>query len=187
MAVQIIFETHAVSTDNEAGVATGWLPGALSLRGRELARALGERRRAEAVAAVFVSDLARAVQTAELAFGGRGIPIRLDARLRECDYGERNGMPVAELAAERSRHIDQPWPDGQSYRQVVAQVGDFLRDLSAGWEGRTVVVIGHSATKWALDCLLDDATLEELVDAPFGWQEGWCYQLPTAWRSQGHR
>jgi broad specificity phosphatase PhoE len=187
MAVQIIFETHAVSTDNEAGVATGWLPGALSRRGQELARALGERRRADAIAAVFVSDLARAVQTAELAFGVRGIPIRLDARLRECDYGERNGMPVAELAAERSRHIDQPWPDGQSYRQVVAQVGDFLCDLSAGWEGRTVVVIGHSATKWALDCLLDGATLEELVDASFGWQEGWCYQLPTAWRSQGHR
>lgn len=177
MAVQIIFETHSVSTDNEAGVATGWLPGALSPRGRELARALGKRR-TEAIAAVFVSDLARAVQTAELAFGDRGIPIRLDARLRECDYGERNGMPVAELAAERSQHIDQPWPGGQSYWQVMAQVSDFLQDLSAGWDGRRVVVIGHSATKWALDCLLDGATLEELVDAPFGWQEGWHYQFP---------
>jgi broad specificity phosphatase PhoE len=186
MAVQIIYETHAISTDNEAGVATGWRPGTLSPRGRELARALG-RRRSETIAAVFVSDLARAVQTAELAFGDRGIPIRLDTRLRECDYGERNGMPVAELAAGRSQHIDRPWPDGQSYRQVVAQVDDFLQDLSAGWDGRTVVVIGHSATKWALDCLLDGATLEELVDAPFGWQEGWRYQLPTAWRSQGHR
>jgi alpha-ribazole phosphatase/probable phosphoglycerate mutase len=186
MAVQIIFETHAVSTDNEAGVATGWLPGALSPRGRELARALGKRHTG-AIAAVFVSDLARAVQTAELAFGDRGIPIRLDARLRECDYGERNGMLVAELAAERSQHIDQPWPGGQSYRQVVAQVRDFLQDLSAGWEGRTVVVIGHSATRWALDCLLDGATLGELVDAPFGWQEGWHYQLPPAWRGQGHR
>lgn len=130
---------------------------------------------------------ARAVQTAELAFGGRGILIRLDARLRECDYGERNGMPVTRLAAERSWHIDQPWPGGQSHRQVVAQVGSFLQDLSAGWEGRAVVVIGHSATKWALDCLPDGATLENLVDAPFGWQEGWHYRLPTDWRSQGHR
>jgi broad specificity phosphatase PhoE len=185
MAVQISYETHAISTDNEAGVATGWLPGALSPRGRDLARALGQRH-TEAIAAVFVSDLARAVQTAELAFGDRGIPIRLDARLRECDYGERNGMPVAELAAKRSQHIDQPWPGGQSYQQVVAQVSDFLQDLSAGWDGRTVVVIGHSATKWALDCLLDGATLEELVDAPFGWQEGWHYQL-LPWRAQGHR
>jgi hypothetical protein len=123
-------------------------------------------------------DLGPAVQTAELAFGGRGILIRLDARLREGDYGERNGMPVTRLAAERSWHIDQPWPGGQSHRQVVAQVGSFLQDLSAGWEGRAVVVIGHSATKWALDCLPDGATLENLVDAPFGWQEGWHYRLP---------
>lgn len=114
---------------------------------------------------MFVSDLARAVQTAEPAFGDRGIPIHADARLRECDYGAGNGMPVTELAAERSRHIDQPWPGGQSYRQVVAQVGEFLDDLGAGWGGRTVVLIGHSATKWTLDCLLDGAALEDLVDA----------------------
>ena len=180
MAVALIFETHAVTTDNEAGIATGWLPGALSPRGRELAMALGERHRGHEVAAVFVSDLARAGQTAELAFGGRGIPIRTDARLRECDYGACNGMPVTQLAAERSRHIDRPWPGGQSYRQVVAQVDDFLRDLAGAWDGKRVIVIGHSATKWALDCLLDGATLEELLDAPFRWQEGWRYQVPTS-------
>jgi broad specificity phosphatase PhoE len=186
MAVEIIYETHSVSTDNEAGVATGWLPGQLSPRGRELANRLGERHRTKAIAAVFVSDLARAVQTAELAFGDSGIPVHTDARLRECDYGKLNGMPVARLAAERLRHVDQPYPAGQSYRQVVAQMREFLRDLGATWEGHTVVVIGHSATKWALDCLLNGATLEELVDAPFAWQEGWRYSLPTAWNGHDH-
>jgi broad specificity phosphatase PhoE len=180
MAVALIFETHAVTTDNEAGIATGWLPGALSPRGRRLASALGERHRGHEVAAVFASDLARAVQTAELAFGDRGIPIRTDARLRECDYGACNGMPVTRLVAERSRHIGRPWPGGQSYRQVVAQVDDFLRDLAGAWDGKRVVVIGHSATKWALDCLLEGATLEELLDAPFRWQEGWRFQVPTS-------
>jgi broad specificity phosphatase PhoE len=184
MAVEIIYETHAITTDNEAGIATGWLPGQLSPRGRELARQLGHCHRTRAIAAVFVSDLARAVQTAQIAFGDRGLPIHPDARLRECNYGTRNGMPVSQLAAERSRHIDQPWPGGQSYRQVVAQVRGFLRDLSGNYDGRTVVVIGHSATKWALDCLLNGATLEELVDAPFGWKEGWRYVLPAAWTDQ---
>jgi hypothetical protein len=41
MAVEILYETHAVSTDNEAGVASGWLPGELSPRGRQLATWLG--------------------------------------------------------------------------------------------------------------------------------------------------
>ncbi|HEX8858339.1 MAG TPA: histidine phosphatase family protein [Actinomycetes bacterium] len=185
MAVEILYETHALSTDNEAGIATGWLPGQLSLRGRQLAVELGQRHRSRAIAAVFVSDLARAVQTAEVAFGDRAIPIHTDARLRECNYGRYNGMPVVQLAAQRARHIDQPYPGGQSYRQVVTQVRDFLGELSAGWDGHTVVVIGHSATRWALDCLLDGKTLEELVDAPFAWQPGWRYLLPTGWAGDG--
>jgi alpha-ribazole phosphatase/probable phosphoglycerate mutase len=44
-----------------------------------------------------------------------------------------------------------------------------------------VLVIAHSANKWALDCLLNGETLPELVDAPFGWQEGWGYLLPGGW------
>jgi broad specificity phosphatase PhoE len=108
MAVELIYETHSVTTDNEAGIATGWLPGELSPTGRQLARQLGRRHRGADIAAVFVSDLTRAVQTAQIAFGDRGIPIHTDLRLRECNYGTHNGMPVAQLAAERSRHIDHP-------------------------------------------------------------------------------
>jgi broad specificity phosphatase PhoE len=87
VAVVIVFETHSLTTDNEAGVATGWLDGQLSERGRALAPELGRRRRNDGVAAVFSSDLGRAVQTVQVAFGGSGIPVHLDARLRECDYG----------------------------------------------------------------------------------------------------
>lgn len=181
MTVEIIYETHSITTDNEAGFATGWLPGRLSERGRGAARELGERRRGEKIAAVFMSDLGRAVETAEIAFAGSGIPIFQEARLRECNYGALNGMPVTQLTAGRSQHIDEPYPDGQSYRQVVGEMRDFLRDLALNWDGSTVVIIAHSANKWALDCLLDGAALEDLVDAPFGWQKGWRYTLPAGW------
>ena len=36
------------------------------------------------------------------------------------------------------------------------------------------MVIGHSATRWALDNLLNGTALEALV-GPFDWQEGWEY------------
>ena len=184
MAVEIVYETHSLTTDNEAGFARGWLPGRLSESGRRFASELGRRRQSDNAAAVFVSDLGRAVETAQIAFARSGIPIHQDARLRECNYGALNGAPVALLAAQQGRHIDQPYPDGQSYRQVVDQMRDFLRDLAATWDGRNVVVISHSANKWALDCLLDGAALEDLVDAPFNWQEGWLYLLPTGWTDE---
>ena len=185
MAVEIVYETHSTTTDNEAGIATGWLPGRLSENGRRQARDLGKRRRRQAIAAVFVSDLTRAVQTAEIAFSGSGIPIYRDERLRECNYGTLNDMPVARLAAERSRHIDVPFPGGQSYRQVVAQTRGFLHDLARSWDGTTVLIIAHSANRWALDHLLNGIPLEHLVDEPFCWQPGWHYTLAEGWTHAG--
>ena len=85
MSVEVVFETHSTSEDNEAGIATGWLPGRLSAAGREQARELGERRRNDGVAVVFTSDLGRAVETAEIAFAGSPLPVVPDARLRECN------------------------------------------------------------------------------------------------------
>ena len=49
-----------------------------------------------------------------------------DPRLRECDYGELNGAPVDDVAAVRRRHIDEPFPGGESYRQVVERTRAFL-------------------------------------------------------------
>ena len=180
MTVEIVFETHSLSTDNEAGIATGWLEGELSEEGRRLARQLGERRRNERIDAVFTSDLRRATETAELAFGDTGVPIRRDARLRECDYGVLNGRPVAEVEVERERRMDDPFPGGESYRETVARMQSFLDDLATEYESARVVVIGHSATRWALDHLLHGTPLEDLVTRPFAWQEGWFYELtPT--------
>jgi alpha-ribazole phosphatase/probable phosphoglycerate mutase len=179
--VNIVYETHSITTDNEAGIATGWLPGRLSETGRNLARELGQRRINDRIAAVFTSDLARAVETAELAFGGSGIPIRKDARLRECNYGSLNGMSVGQLAGARSGHIREPYPNGQSYQDVVLQTRDFLIEAARDWQGETILLIAHSANKWALDNLLNGVALDELVAAPFGWQEGWHYTLPADW------
>jgi len=174
MPVEIVFETHSITEDNERGTATGWLPGRLSERGRLLASELGARRRADGLAAVFTSDLARAVETAAIAFAGSPLPVHSDPRLRECDYGELNGAPVAEIAP-RSRFIATPYPGGESYRQVVERVRHFVDEL-APFEGRRILVIGHSATRWALDLLLAGRALEELVDAPFDWRPGWLYR-----------
>lgn len=177
MRVEIVYETHSLSTDNESGNATGWLDGQLSARGKELAKGLGERRRNDAIAAVFTSDLGRAVETAEIAFGESRIPIHRDWRLRECNYGKLNGEPVARFEGEPLRRIDEPYPGGESYRQVVERVRSFLDELPADLDGSRIVVIGHAATRWALEHLLEGTPLEDVVGAPFQWQEGWNYVL----------
>jgi 2,3-bisphosphoglycerate-dependent phosphoglycerate mutase len=177
VTVQIVYETHALSVDNERGFGTGWLEGELSERGRELARELGDRRRDDGIAAVYTSDLGRAVETTEIAFGGSGIPIHRDWRLRECNYGELNGKPLSRFEGEPPRRIDVPYPGGESYREVAGRVRGFLDDLPPDLDGARIVVVGHAATRWALEHLLDGTPLEALVGAPFQWQAGWEYVL----------
>jgi 2,3-bisphosphoglycerate-dependent phosphoglycerate mutase len=175
--LEIVFETHSTSEDNERGVATGWLPGRLSEYGKDQARALGERRHDDGLVAVYTSDLRRAVETAEIAFAGTDLPIYRDARLRECNYGELNGRPRTEIDAIRLRHVDEPFPGGESWRQAVERVRDFLDELARTHDEVRVLLIGHAATRFALDQLVDGVPLEELVAAPFDWQEGWEYRL----------
>ena len=177
MTVRITFETHSTTTDNENGIATGWLPGELSSTGREQARLLGKRRRMDAVDAVFTSDLARAVETAALAFQPTTIPILHDWRLRECDYGELNGAPRSQVIEPLLEYLSVPYPGGESWTEAIARVGGFLRDLPARWAGCHVVVIGHVATRWGLDHFINDRPLEELAAQEFSWQEGWEYAL----------
>jgi bisphosphoglycerate-dependent phosphoglycerate mutase len=77
MVIEIVFETHSTSTDNEPGIATGWLDGELSRLAGARRSSWGERGREGGHAAVFTSDLARAVETAEIAFPGAGVRARV--------------------------------------------------------------------------------------------------------------
>lgn len=177
MVVRLVYETHSITTDNEAGIATGWLPGELSERGRAAARELGERRRDDGIDAVVVSDLRRALQTVEIAFDGSSTPVVVDARLRECNYGDLNGAPIGTLDLERVSHIDVPWPGGESYVDVVARTRSLLADLRAGNDGGRVLLVAHSANRWALQHLLLGVTLDEAIAAPFAWRPGWEFEL----------
>ena len=175
MSVEVVFETHATSEDNESGIATGWLPGQLSPAGREQARELGERRRDDGLSVVFTSDLRRAVEMAEIAFAGSSLPVIADERLRECDYGELNG--TLEPLKDRDAHVDIQYPGGKSWRQAVERVAGFLDELRSQRDGGRILVIGHGATRLGLEVLANGRQLEEVMAAAFVWQPGWKYVL----------
>jgi broad specificity phosphatase PhoE len=171
--MRLIYETHSITVDNERGIASGWLPGELSEEGRRLAAEIGPRR--QDVEVVFSSDLRRAVQTVELS--GLTVPHLQDWRLRECNYGELNGAPVDALDP-RVKRVHSRFPGGQSYTDVVELTRAFLEDVKRWYDGQVVLVIAHSANRWALEHLLGSrASMEDLIVSPFNWQPGWEYRI----------
>ena len=176
MTTSLVFETHSITEDNERGIATGWAQGRLSPRGEELARELGARRREDGLAAVFTSDLRRAVQTAEIAFEGSRIPVLHDWRLRECDYGEMTEHPASEVHGAVAT-LDERYPGGESWIEAMTRVGRFLTDLPLRWASQRVLVIGHVATLRGLEHHINGVPLEGIGGVMNPWREGWEFTL----------
>jgi broad specificity phosphatase PhoE len=174
--VTIIFETHSTTVDNEAQLAAGWYDVALSDAGQQQARQLGERYGGVSFDAVFCSDLQRSYKTAQLAFGNR-FPIIQDARLRECNYGDLNRHPKAEIESMKKRALATPFPGGESYSDTSARMKLFLLDLLKNDDGKTVLIIGHRATQYGLDQWIKGLSVHDAVLAPWQWQPGWTYEL----------
>ena len=175
--VTIIFESHATTIDNESHLSSGHNDVDLSPTGIEQARELGKRYQNDDFQAIFCSDLLRSYKTGEIAFKDRSWPIIRDARLRECDYGQLAQHPSAEVDPEKPKHVNTPFPSGESYQQAAVRMGEFLDDLREHYDGEKVMIIGHRATQYGLEHWLKGVSVTDAVTAPWKWQPGWTYQL----------
>src|SRR5690606_38709702 len=94
---------HGESTGNAEGRLQGQADFPLSERGRRQALALALRLRGLDFAALYASDLSRALDTACVIGEAVGLPVVSDPRLREIDIGSWSGLTADEIAA---RHGD---------------------------------------------------------------------------------
>lgn len=174
--VDIIFEAHGTTFDNETHKSSGHFDVALSPLGEQQSREMGERCKDYHFDAIFTSDLQRAVKSAEIGFGDR-FPIIKDARLKECDYGDFTQHSSEEVEIQKSQRITEPFPNGESYTQTTERMRSFLSDLLRNYDGKRVMIIGHRATQYGLENIINGVSLEELVVMHFKWQPGWEYKL----------
>lgn len=173
--IEIIFETHSTTFDNEAHLASGHNDVALSPIGIERAKEMGKRHENDSFDAIFCSDLERSYKTAEIAFGNK-FPIIKDVRLRECDYGDLSRHQSDEVEKEKIKRINIPFPNGESYNQTTTRMRSFLEDLGKDYNGKLILIIGHRATQYGLENIINGMPLEKIISTKFKWQPGWKYK-----------
>lgn len=180
MAIGITYIVHGTSVDNEKHVSSGWSDVELSELGRKQAKALKEQLGNKKFDAVFCSDLRRAHETAQLAFGDSA-PIITDQRLRECSYGEYNGKPSEIVEPMQEKNITARFPGGESYEDVKVRIADFLDFLKENYDGKNIAIVAHKAPQLALDVLLKGQTWKQAFANDWrksrAWQPGWQYTL----------
>jgi probable phosphoglycerate mutase len=134
--------------------------GSLTALGRDQARALGERLRSERVAGIVCSELARAVQTAEIGAGVLGLPVKVREGLQEFAVGDFRGRPWDPLvfdpmvAAWLGGDLTPGVPGGETGEQIVARVLAVLDEVADLFRGETVLVVSHGGVILALTGLL---------------------------------
>lgn len=170
----IIFEAHGTTFDNEAHLSSGHNDVELSPLGIQQSKEMGERYTDDHFDAIFCSDLKRSYNSAEIGFGNKW-PIIKDARLRECNYGDYTQHPSEEVDVQKRLRITESFPNGESYQQTTTRMRSFLEDLLKDYKDKRIMIIGHRATQYGLDNLINGVSLEELTSSKFKWQPGWTY------------
>ena len=150
----LILVRHGVTAWNPGARFQGQLDTPLSEDGRQQARRLAARLAAapRTIAAVYTSDLQRAPDTARPVAEALGLPLAIDAGLRERGYGAFEGRTFDEIEHDladawrrwREREPDFELPGGgESLRRFHLRVQQTLDRLADRHSGATVLAVTH--------------------------------------------
>lgn len=138
MKTKIIYYVHGTTYDNATKKCSGWKQVHLNELGKEQAVNLGKNTLYK-FDILFTSDLIRAIESAKLAFPN--YESIQDERLRECNHGDYDGEDKKLVVYEE--RIDNPFPNGESLKDVESRVRDFLKYINANYSGKTIGIIAH--------------------------------------------
>ena len=144
----------------------------LSAEGRESILLLGTRLRQRlALREVVSSPLERALDTARSIATPHGLPVTVDPRITEVDFGSWAGMSFDELSGlpewahyNRHRSCAAP-PDGELMVDVQARAWKSMQEIAARHRdvpGSTVAVVTHGDVIRALLLLILGAPLDHI-------------------------
>lgn len=187
---------HGESTWNTAGLCQGHSDEAeLTERGLRQASDAAAQFGGRPVRAIYSSDLRRAQQTAAAFAAVLGLPVHLDARLRERCLGVLEGTPHSAIASSDLGHgggrlfgPDVRPTAGESVRDLYLRAAAFWDDLAAGLRGTRgalpglaepgltqpgpadpsggVLVIAHGGTVRVLEAYIDNVPVDQMTWRP---------------------
>ena len=177
MKTKLIYFVHGTTYDNASKKCSGWKQVELNELGKEQAANVGELNLNIDFDIIFTSDLVRAMETANIAFPN--VKKIQDERLRECNYGDLDGQDKHLIVYED--HVDIPFPNGESLKDVEKRIESFIKDLKENYKGKTIGIISHRAPQLAFEVLTKKISWEEANKNDWrktgDWKPGWEYNI----------
>lgn len=146
--MRLFLVRHGETKENRDGIIQGQTYGELSKLGRLQAIKIALRLKEEKFDHVYVSDLRRAVDTAqEILRFHNGVPVSFHKELREQNLGLLEGKPINSLMEEIKRQevdfLSFIPPDGESVREMNRRVCGFYRSILEKHKDHKILVVTH--------------------------------------------
>jgi 2,3-bisphosphoglycerate-dependent phosphoglycerate mutase len=179
----LVLVRHGQSEWNLKNLFTGWRDVGLTDKGREEARAAGEKLKARGLKfdIAYTSALTRAEKTCDIildVLGQNDLKTIRDQALHERDYGDLSGLNKDDARkkwGEEQVHVwrrsyDVPPPGGESLRDTGARVWPYyLHEMQPHLlGGKTMLVAAHGNSRRALIMALDGLSPDEVVKLELG-------------------
>ena len=144
----------------------------LNSLGREQASELAAELNGSQIAAIYSSDLSRAMETAAILAQHTSTLVTPDRRLREISMGDWEGRTLFEVNQELPGGVDglayteahSRAPGGESLAEVAERVRAFADEIAERHPGQIVLVVMHGLSLAALRCLAVGLPLAEARD-----------------------
>ena len=155
---------HAQTIWNREKKIQGYSDAPLTAEGERQALSWGQILSRYSWNRILASDVGRAMNTSERINAFLDLPIEIDPRLREQDWGQWVGKSVAQIQAEAQDLLDEQtnagWdfspPGGEDRRSVLARSLGALQDASNKWPGESLLVVTHEGVIKSLIYYLSD-------------------------------
>ncbi len=133
----------------------------LTDRGREQARALAELVSSRSIHRIFASPLKRARETAEIVGARIGLPIQVERRLIEQNYGIYEGVDRGDQGfLANKRCFAYRYPGGESMMQVAYRTYGLIEEAREKYPEENVLFVCHGGVCRAIHTYFRDMTNE---------------------------
>jgi alpha-ribazole phosphatase len=159
---KLLLVRHGVTEFNDSRRFAGYSDVEMTPAGYEQVERLRDRLVNERIDAVYASDLKRTMATAEVISSGRQVEIVPCPELRECNYGDAEGLTFQEINSrypEMAKFIVNfnlrlEFPGGESFTDFIERTVKFLDRLNEHEPSETILVASHSGPLRVLFCAL---------------------------------
>lgn len=150
----VLLIRHGQSEGNAERRFGGHTATPLSPLGRKQAAATAEALKKDSISAIYSSDLARAVETAQPLATLTGLPVNATEAFRERSVGVMEGLTFEdaaqkhpdEYAALLRRDFERVLSGGESYRQLFDRARNKLDSIISENRGGRIAVFSHTGT-----------------------------------------